>query len=103
MNWCISYLSLRGHYVQRINSGKSFVRDQNGKVIRTIMLAEKGTPDICGHTKDGRALYIEVKVKPNKPEPAQLEFIENAKRCGCVAGVIYTQEEMEQFAREQGL
>lgn len=94
MNWCISYLSLKGHYVQRINSGQVFIDDvRRGK--RTIKLAERGTPDICGHTKTGRALYIEVKVKPNKPEPAQLAFIENAKRCGCIAEVIYSQEELQ--------
>lgn len=95
MNWCISYLSLRGHFVQRINAGKTFVRDNQGKIIRTIQLAETGTPDICGHHgQNGRAIYIEVKVKPNKPTPAQEAFIENATRCGCIAAVVYNQEDM---------
>lgn len=106
MNWCISYLTLKQHNVQRINSGRVFVDDmRRGK--RTIMLAEKGTPDICGYVGRGphmgKALYIEVKVKPNKPEPAQVEFLETAKAHGCIAGVIYTQEELEQFVEEQEL
>jgi len=95
MNWCISYLSLRGHFVQRINTGRAFIRDDNGKVIRTIMLAETGSPDIIGfHGKDGRYIGIEIKVKPNKPEPAQLQFIENINRCGGIGAIVYSQEEL---------
>lgn len=98
MNWTISYLSLRGHFVQRINSGKSFVRDNRGKIIRSIKLAEKGTPDVIGfHGRTGKFICVEVKVRPNKPEPAQIEFIENARRCGCIAAIVYSQEDVEQI------
>lgn len=93
MNWCISYLSLRGHYVQRINSGKLPVF-QNGRIARMVKLAETGTPDIIGYSRSGIFIGIEVKVKPNKPMPAQLEFIGNAKRCGCIAEIIYSQEQL---------
>lgn len=95
MNWCISYLSLRGHWVQRINSGKAFVRSPQGKILRTILLAERGTPDIIGfHGGNGKFIGIEVKVKPNKPEPGQIEFIERLNDCGGLGAIIYSQEEL---------
>lgn len=99
MNWCISYLSIKGHFVQRINSGKSFVRDPSGRIIRTIKLAETGTPDIIGfHGRTGQFIGIEIKVKPNKPDPAQTEFIDNLVRCGGIGAIVYSQEEMMKVA-----
>lgn len=98
MNWCISYLSLKGHFVQRINAGRSFVRDNTGKVIRTIMLAEKGTPDIVGfHGKTGKFIGIEVKVHPNVPSPAQYAFLEQLLNAGGIGAVIYSQEDLMQI------
>ncbi len=93
MTWCISYLSLKGHYVQRINSGKIPIF-QNGRINRVVKLAEPGTPDIVGFTKDGRYIGLEIKIKPNKPSPVQQEFIDNLNRCGGIGAVIYSQEEM---------
>jgi len=94
MNWCISWLSLKGHYVQRINSGKIPVF-QSGRIARMVKLAETGTPDIIGFHKDtGQFIGIEIKVKPNKPLPAQVEFITNLKRCGGIGAIVYSQEEM---------
>lgn len=95
MNWTISHLMLKGHFAQRINSGRTFVRDTKGKVIRSIMLAHKGTPDVCGHTKDGRALYIECKVHPNVLSPAQAQFLEEAREAGCIAEVVYSTDDVE--------
>lgn len=93
MNWCISYLSLKGHFVQRINSGKLPIL-QNGRISRMVKLAETGTPDIIGYSKDGRYIGIEVKIKPNKPSPAQIEFISNLKRCNGIGAIVYSQEDI---------
>ena len=38
-------------------------------------------------------VYIECKVKPNKPTPKQLEFIAKAREAGCLAGVCYSPED----------
>jgi len=93
--WCIDYLRKRGHFAQRINSGKIFVRDRDGKIIRVILMAETGTPDICGHHgRTGKAIYIECKIKPNKPKPEQLLFLETARLAGCIAEAIYNQEQL---------
>lgn len=93
MNWCISYLSLKGHYVQRINSGSTMA--SYGSRTYRIKMAEKGTPDIIGyHGTTGKFIGIEVKVKPNTPMPAQLEFINNLNRCGGIGAIVYSQDEM---------
>lgn len=35
-------------------------------------------------------MFIEAKVKPNKPTPEQVKFIEDMKAQGAVAGVCYS-------------
>lgn len=63
-----------------------------------VKLAEVGTPDIIGFSKDGaRFIGIEVKIKPNKPSPAQTEFIENLNKCGGIGAIIYSQEELQKI------
>ncbi|MCI8388941.1 MAG: VRR-NUC domain-containing protein [Clostridiales bacterium] len=53
-----------------------------------------GYPDLAGRRRcDGRAVYIECKVKPNKPTPKQQAFIDEAIKDGCIAGVCYTPED----------
>lgn len=41
-----------------------------------------------GH--DGKASFVEAKVKPNKPQPEQIKFIEKMQGMGCNAGVAYS-------------
>lgn len=53
-----------------------------------------GFPDLAGYRKsDGKAVYIECKVKPNKPTEKQLAFIKAAQESGCLAGICYTPED----------
>ena len=60
----------------------------------------KGFPDLFGViprqlTADGRPMpvYLEAKVHPNKPTPEQIDFLKDAQRAGCIAGVVYSVEE----------
>ena len=71
--------------VFRTNAGS--VRLANG---RTFHGLPKGFSDVLFIRADGRACFIETKVKPNKPTPEQIAFIEKMRGLGCLAGVAYS-------------
>ena len=80
----------------RTNAGT--FRSIDGKHI--VKGLPKGFPDLFGViprqlTADGRPMpiYLEAKVHPNKPTPEQIEFLKDAQRAGCIAGVVYSVEE----------
>ena len=77
----------------RINTGSVMTRD--GRRVSTG--TPKGFPDLFGvlpaeYSKSGAALpvFIEAKVKPNKPTAEQLMFIDRMRAQGAVAGVCYS-------------
>ena len=55
----------------------------------------KGFPDLLILTDKGQALFVETKVKPNKPTPDQVKFIDELRSRGFKASVIYSLEEFE--------
>ena len=77
-----------GYTVFRANVGK--VKMQDGRWFDTGL--PKGFSDLFA-VKDGRVYFIECKVKPNKPTPEQLNFIERMIQQGCRAGVAYSVDE----------
>jgi len=74
------------------NEGKASIQ-------RRLALAragvKKGIPDICCPIPNDKyhALYIELKVKPNKPTVAQRELIEHLNKLGNYATVCYSGSE----------
>jgi hypothetical protein len=58
-----------------------------GKARRFVRFGPKGSPDIHGYLKDGRALYIEVKRPSGRVSPEQCAFLDGATKAGCVAFV----------------
>ena len=71
----------------RVNTGN--VKTDKGYRFSTGTPA--GYPDISGYRrKDGRAVFLECKVEPNKPTEQQLRFIEKARQSGCLAGICYS-------------
>jgi len=77
-----------GFTVFRINVGNFYTKDE--RYIKSGV--PRGFSDLFA-VKDGRAYFIEVKVKPNKPTKDQLNFIDRMRERGCVAGVAYSVEE----------
>lgn len=79
------YLTLKGHFVWRNNSG--MLQNRRGIPVR---FGKVGSSDIIGiHKDNGRFIAIEVK-RPSgsyKPTQPQLDFIEAIKRHGGYAGV----------------
>ena len=71
--------------VYRTNSGS--VRLANGKMFRGL---PKGFADCMLILPGGQVCFVECKVKPNKPTPEQLAFIDKMQRLGCRAGVAYS-------------
>ena len=80
----------KGYKVFRVNTG-SVIDQKTGRRFSTGTPA--GHPDIYGHRQDGRIFYIECKVKPNKATEKQEAFIEEAKRNGALAGIVYSIDE----------
>ena len=87
---------IRGLYpvvkLYRTNAG-TFRSLDGSHVIKGL---PKGFPDLFGViprdlTADGRPMpvFLEVKVYPNKATKAQLEFLAEYRRAGCIAGVVY--------------
>lgn len=72
----------------RVNVGAFYTKD--GRFIPSSL--PPGFSDLF-FVRSGRIYFIEVKVKPNKPTPEQLNFIEQMKKQGCGAGVAYSVED----------
>lgn len=81
----------------RANVGR--VRTADGRYFSTGL--PKGFPDLFGvfpadMTAEGAAIpvFIECKVRPNKPSPEQVRFIEEQRKNGAIAGVCYSVDDV---------
>lgn len=81
-------LTQLGYRVFRVNVVGAYTRD--GRYIPPSV--PKGFSDLFV-IRDGRASFVEVKVRPNKPTPEQINFIRQMQRLGCNAGVAYSVED----------
>lgn len=64
---------------------------QYGGVVR---VGQHGESDIMGHRiRDGRAIYIEVKLPGEKPRPDQQKFLEAMRNTGAISGCAHSVEE----------
>ena len=89
-------LSRLGFAEFRANVGK--VRMSDGRYFDTGL--PKGHPDLVAY-KNGKAYFIEVKVKPNKPSAEQLNFIaQMTNKYGCAGGVAYSVEDAERICND---
>lgn len=82
-------LSKAGYAVFRANVGK--VKMQDGRWFDTGL--PNGFSDLFA-IKEGKIYFIEVKVGKNKPSPEQINFIEQMKKRGCIAGVVWDMEDV---------
>jgi hypothetical protein len=69
----------------RQNTGAGRLTYPDGKTSRFVRFSEKGSPDIHGYLKDGRALFVEVKRRQGTVTPEQQAFIDDAAKNGCLA------------------
>lgn len=81
-------LSEMGYVVFRTNVGK--VKTADGRWFDTGL--PKGFSDLFA-VKDGKAFFIECKLRSYFPSAEQLNFIEQMRRRGCRAGVAYSVED----------
>ena len=84
-SWCGEHNWLCYHCI----NGTFYGRD--GVMIRLAF--PKGFPDLLILTDYGQAIFVETKVKPNKPTPEQVKFISELQARGFIASVIYSMEE----------
>lgn len=90
-------LSELGYCVFRANVGKFKLTD--GRFFDVGL--PKGFSDLFA-IKNGRIYFIEVKVKPNKPSTAQVEFLKTmCSRYGCKGGVAYSVDEALEIVEEE--
>jgi len=57
-----------------------------------------GWPDITIFPGDSKVLFVEVKIKPNKPSSNQLKIISLLRSKGNIVAVIYTWEQWVDFS-----
>lgn len=68
------------------------VKNAQGRWLTTGV--PKGYSDLSGYRiGDGRAVYIECKVAPNKPTTQQETFLARVRAHGAIAGVCYSVED----------
>lgn len=79
----------------RTNVGK--VRLTDGRWFDTGL--PKGHADLYGVKRDGRAFYIETKIKPRVATKEQCYFLKRMLAQGACAGVAYSVEEALQIMR----
>lgn len=88
-------LSQRGYTVFRSNVGK--VRLSDGRFFNTGL--PKGFSDLFA-IKNGKIYFLEVKINPNKASKEQINFIEQMRKKGCIAGVVYSIREAIMLVEE---
>lgn len=75
-----------GCKVSRIKNGGTW--DPNARAFRKNN-AEIGIPDIIGCTRDGRAIFIEVKMKVGSVKKEQVAYLNDRLKLGAICGVAY--------------
>lgn len=98
MNAVRTKLSSLGFRVFRVNVGK--IKTKDGRYFSTGLPV--GFSDLLA-LKDGRAFFLETKMKPKKPTDAQLNFILQMRNIGCIAGVVYSVEEAIQLCTSKAV
>lgn len=74
----------------RANVGK--FKTSDGRYISTGL--PRGFSDLFGLRRtDGRAVFLEIKNETGRASKEQLNFIEQMKKCGAVAGVVRSPRE----------
>jgi hypothetical protein len=82
-------LSKQGFKVFRVNVGKFKLAD--GRWFDTGL--PKGFSDLLA-VRHGRAHFFEIKGDRGRPSAEQLNFIEQMQKIGCVAGVVWSMEDI---------
>lgn len=77
-----------GCVVHRANVGKFYTLDG-----RIITLGTNGHSDLYGHTPQGKAFYIEVKIVGKNPNNRQKRFLRAMRESGAISGVARSVEE----------
>lgn len=86
-------------YVRLFRANVGRVKLPDGRWFSTGL--PKGYPDLCGyHRISGKAVYIECKLKYNKPSEEQIKFIDEAKAAGALAAVCYSVEDAVRLVME---
>jgi hypothetical protein len=91
----IQFLNLRGHLVQRTQSGMVKVTNAYGKQ-HMMKFAQAGTADITGCSKLGKFIAVECKIRPNKPTELQEKYLSEIRSRGGIALVAYDLSDVEQ-------
>ena len=81
------------------NEGKK--SEQDGSIAKK-MGKKSGVPDILIFNKNSHfnGLGIELKVWPNKPTPAQVDFMKDLEGCGWLCEVCYGLDEVQKIVKE---
>jgi hypothetical protein len=85
---CLRYLELRGFLCWRQNQG-AIAGEYKGKRRFVKFTTAKGISDIIGILPGGRFLAVECKIRPNKPTFDQECFLEQIRKAGGLAVVVY--------------
>lgn len=61
----------------------------NVPVRRRANHIQKGWPDCQGYTSQGQALLVEIKTENDRMSKEQIDFMNDADKCGCICFVAY--------------
>ena len=80
---------------QNTGAGRLIFADQTKS--QFIRFGPKGSPDIHGWLKDGTALYVECKRPTGRIRTEQALWIDEARKCGCVAFVARSVDDVKEY------
>jgi hypothetical protein len=93
---CLEYLTLRGAFVWRNNSGA--LRNKKG---RPVFFGKVGSSDILGVLPGGRFIAVECKAPNGRLSEPQLDFLTEIERMGGLAVIAKSVEDLEKALRRQ--
>jgi hypothetical protein len=97
---CLEYLSIRGIYAWRNNSGA--LRDKQD---RPVFFGKAGSADILGILPGGIFLAVECKADKGKPSEKQIDFLTRIAEMGGAAILAWSVDDLvlglEQFEQKQ--
>lgn len=88
----LTYLSYKGHYVWRNNTGATRAGKFNERFIRYGL---PGSSDVLGCAKDGKLIAVECKIKPRKPTTLQIQFLSEVNKRGGYGVLAYSLTDVE--------
>ena len=92
INAVVNYLLLKGHYAWSCDNSANYNPELGFRVKNKSHL--DGVADVCGVHRSGTAIFVEVKIKRDKPSDAQKAFRAEVEKRGGIYLIAKTLDDI---------